>query len=554
MVERAITTCHSLRLANQEQWPATTALYRVTDQAIPTSVSRQIPRAVWIVLGRLTLVVSSVISVRVMTELLTPNEVGRMSLALSIYQWFGFLLVSPVGLFVLRHANAWTDAGVLLPNLRRMTVYFGSVSVVTALIVAFAQSTVGLGLPMSPAWLAWVVAGHLLFVVLVGTNAACLNNLSESFWFVALGNLGAWGGIAAGAVLCWTFAKSAEFWLTGILAGLIVSTALSWLLLWRTVKRFPHKPESPGTKHLTVFSRRALFAFAGPIVPITLVYWCQTDGFRFIAQHQVGSAKLGLFLVAFTLGGTPILAAERLLIDFLSPDFYRRIAEKNLETMAQAWNDYTASLIPSVIVAVAFVASAGPLLARLLLSSQFESVGQYAVYGAVFRGTFTITSAFLLWTHAVEKTSAPLPAYVAGGVVSLAGVFLGAPLSAINGIGMSLIASSLVTFTLVALTIQRKYPVRVPLRRLALAAFVSIPMVAGALILDRPSNHQSRSVIALLILPLALYCAISCALFSRLFGPARGWRWALDRLSGKRLGADPPLESEREMQTTPTIV
>lgn len=523
----------------------------------PSGGTAQRQRAIWIIGGRLSLVVSSVVGVRLLTEFLSPGEVGRMSLVLSVYQWFSFLFVSPVGLFVMRHANSWSESGLLVSNLRRMNMYFLFCAVLVAGAVAFLQSQMSFGIAIAPAWIAWLVGGHLLFIVLAGTNSACLNNLGRSFWFVALGNLAAWAGLVLAAFLVNGFGGRAEIWLTGILIGYVISSAVSFIVL-RIVSAEDVGARAAAHKislgRVTQFSWRPLLAFAGPIVPITLVYWCQTDGFRFIVQRQVGADQLGLFLIAFSLGGTPVVAAERLLVDLLSPDFYRRIASKDLPTMKAAWTSYVSSLLPSILIAVAFVSATGPLLARVLVSQRFHAIGAFAVYGAVFRGIFAATSAFLLWTHAIEKTSSPLPAYTLGALVALLGVYLLSPRSPMSGTGITLIASSACTLCFVAATIKRRYAIDLPWGRLGLAAAVSLPLILAAVVIEFLVPTASKGVVCVILIPLALYCGAASALFAGLFGENRRWRWAAAQLTRKRAFSQTPIEADAEIQSPSPLV
>lgn len=470
-------------------------------------------RSVGIIAGRIALIASSVVAVRVYTELLSPGEIGRINLVLSMYQWFSLLLVSPVGLFILRHSNAWAQTGTLHRNMRRITTYFVAIAVAVSALVALVQATVGWGIGVSTAWLTWLIAGHLFFVVLAGTNGACLNNLGRSWWFVALGNLGAWVGLAGAAVLT-QVQHRAEFWLTGIVLGQV----LAWILSLVAMRGLPHRPTASDDDQppASTFTLTQVWAFAAPIVPITLAYWCQTDGFRFVLQQRAGTAEVGLFAVAFALGGTPLLAAERLLVDLLSPAFYRETASRNLDRMKEAWEEYASRLLPCMVVSVALVGGSGMLLGRVLLSQSFAQVSVYAVYGALFRACFVGVGALLLWTHAVERTGTPLLAYVAGGAVAMLGVYAFSGRSVMHGTGLSLLASSGLTLVLLYLRLRRVYGIRLPWRRLGLAALVSGPLVAMGVLLGMVSSAAGRVVtVAILLLPLG-YAAVACALFSGL--------------------------------------
>src|SRR5260370_13563145 len=111
----------------------------MANDARPSGVKPEGFRTFGIVSGRVALMASSIIAVRVYTEFLAPLEVGRMNLVLSIYQWFSMLLVAPVGLFVLRQANAWNAEGTLPLNLRRLTAFFWLVACVSAGVVGALQ-------------------------------------------------------------------------------------------------------------------------------------------------------------------------------------------------------------------------------------------------------------------------------------------------------------------------------------------------------------------------------------------------------------------------------
>ncbi len=473
-------------------------------------------RTVGIVAGRVALMASAIIAVRIYTEFLSPLEVGRMNLILSIYQWFSVLFVSPVGLFVLRQSNTWHVEGVFRWNLRRMSAYFSLVACLAAAVVVVVQKTVGFGVGVSAPWLAWLVGGQLLFVVLAGTNASLLNNLGRSWWFVGLGNIGAWLGLAVATFLCLRYAGRAEYWLTGLLAGQVVACAASVLILGRVyTKRSGHITSA---RSATPFALGPVWAFASPIVPITLAYWCQTDGFRFVLQRQVGTSELGLFLVAFTLGGTPVLAVERLLIDLLSPAFYRQIASKDLATMKAAWEEYARRLLPAMAICVAFAASSGILLAQVLVSERYQAVGVYAVYGALFRGCFVAAGVFLMWTHAIERTASPLAPYVVGAVMALVGVAVLSPLSVMHGPGVALVVSAASTLGLLAHRMRTRYALVLPWRRLLLATIASCPLIMGGLLLGvlLPSSGRSWGTAAL-VGPVT-YCLVMAAVFAEVVG------------------------------------
>jgi len=245
-----------------------------------------------------------------------------------------------------------------------------------------------------------------------------------------------------------------------------------------------------------------------------LAYWCQTDGFRFVLQRQVGTSQLGLFLVALTLGGMPVLAAEQLLVDLLTPAYYRQVASKHLPTMKAAWEVYARRLLPTAAICVGFSAASGPLLARVLLSERYQAVAAYAVYGALSRGCFVAVGPFLLWTHAIERTRSPMVAYFVGAAVALAGVAVLGPVSAMHGPGLAVVAAGASTLGLVSYQMLRRHALTLPWRRLGLAVLAACPLIIGGPLLGSVLRSSGRGwAVVALVLPLA-YCLGMAAVFA----------------------------------------
>src|SRR5438034_11148201 len=104
---------------------------------------------------------------RVFTALLTPDEVGRRELVLSVASWFALLLISPVGNYLNRQAIEWHLEGRLLESVRRFSMFLGGVALVGAVVVSVLHFTSGIGTPMGLVWLVWRVSGSPL----VGSRA-----------------------------------------------------------------------------------------------------------------------------------------------------------------------------------------------------------------------------------------------------------------------------------------------------------------------------------------------------------------------------------------------
>ena len=81
----------------------------------------QIRDAIWIFVGRVGATLGGVVALRVATEILGPEEIGRMFLVLSTTS-LPALVLAPAGLFFTRHIVEWHRENLLLKNGERFPI------------------------------------------------------------------------------------------------------------------------------------------------------------------------------------------------------------------------------------------------------------------------------------------------------------------------------------------------------------------------------------------------------------------------------------------------
>ena len=106
----------------------------------------------FIIAGRALQVVCAVAAMRLITEVLHPDEIGRRDLVLTVTSWFALLLISPVGNYVNRQAVEWDLDGRLLASLHRFSTFVVGVAVVGAIVAMLLHFTSGIGTPIGARW------------------------------------------------------------------------------------------------------------------------------------------------------------------------------------------------------------------------------------------------------------------------------------------------------------------------------------------------------------------------------------------------------------------
>jgi hypothetical protein len=117
--------------------------------------------------GRLTQFVIMFASVKIMTTLLPPIEMGKASLLVTGIAFFAMFLVNPLGMFINRRLHAWVEMGVFRHYFHVYCSYLLVVAIIAACL-AWGGTRLGLLLlNMEGGELALLVGGSLLFNTII---------------------------------------------------------------------------------------------------------------------------------------------------------------------------------------------------------------------------------------------------------------------------------------------------------------------------------------------------------------------------------------------------
>jgi predicted small integral membrane protein len=116
-----------------------------------------------IILGRAAQFLLALATLRAATTLLSPDEMGKVSLILTTTACFAMFLVNPVGMFINRRLHAWQAKGLAYPYLKLYSVYLGVVALFAAIVLPILDKSGWVGFAMPAPWLVGLVCGSLIF-------------------------------------------------------------------------------------------------------------------------------------------------------------------------------------------------------------------------------------------------------------------------------------------------------------------------------------------------------------------------------------------------------
>ena len=391
-----------------------------------------------IILGRAAQFLLALAMMRVATTLLSPDEMGRVSLVLTTTACFAWFLINPVGLFINSRLHIWQASKVVNHYLIVYVVYLLSVALFASLGISLFYQMGFVKFGISISWLLFLVCGSLLFSTINSTVIPSLNFLGYSGSFVLLSVATVAASLASSMLLVQIAQPSTEYWLLGQLLGQIFIGAIGVKVLFTRLQplRTIEAPPMIQRRHLYI-----LFSFAWPISVAAGLGWVQGQGYRYIMEEQLGLAQLGLFVAGYGVSAGIIAGFESVLTTYFQPRLYRDASIEYPARQAQAWRDYAAGVIPSLILTVALVVVLAPELTSIFLGENFQSAQNYVVWGAAAEGARVLAGVYSLIAQVCMRTRLLILHSVIGAVLSITLCLLLIPIFGPAGAGMGLTIS-----------------------------------------------------------------------------------------------------------------
>jgi O-antigen/teichoic acid export membrane protein len=371
------------------------------------------------------------LAMRLATNYLPPEEMGRLSLITAATAFFALFLVNPVGMFINRRFHAWDALGRAKYYLKLHWWYLLVVIVIAAGSLAVLNTLGAFGFQFNLVWLLVLVCGSLFFNTINQTAVPSLNLLEfrGQFFILALATIGL--GLASAYLLVITFSSTAEYWLMGLLVGQAVLAVVGVAVLFSKLQT------SVATRRPTKAHLRIVFAFAWPVAVAVGFNWLQTQGYRFFAAESLGLAALGLFVVGYGISAGLLAAFEAVLTTYFQPRFYKSVSNNNTTAQSLAWNAYAGAILPSLVLVTFILIALAPELTRFMVGAAYQSSSQFVVWGVLAEGARVVAGVYGLSAHAKMKTRLLLLPNLLGAIISTALILILAPKLGAHGVGLA---------------------------------------------------------------------------------------------------------------------
>ncbi len=431
-----------------------------------------------IIVGRLGIAFAGIVSVKVSTMLLSPEQLGSISQLNSMVNLFNLVLVIPVAHFITRGFLDWYETDHLADNSGKYFCYVAITALAATLIAGVLQWQCQLVSNFSIPAILFLVGLNMVFMPLNSFGSTGFNLLGKRGVNVFFTNLVAWASLLFSIGLFYIY-KTNVAWSLGQAAGFIAGS-FSVFILWKRITGRRQTEALPIHEHAIVFSAGKIFAFSWPFIFTSGLWWVQTQSYRFILDKIQGLADVGYFSVAYALASMPIMLYESVIGQYLEPTFFGELKNQGKEGQVRAWNKLAALYLPGMAVTGAFIAASTPFLAKIFLGEAFRLIAVKVTVWAALIETMRAAGAmvFQLGMAKVDNRMTILPA-VAGAALAPVGVYYFGRIHPLYGTIAGLFIAGLIVLAINVIVSYRVLPISWPVKRILLGLLMAVPALAA---------------------------------------------------------------------------
>ncbi len=365
-------------------------------------------------IGKVLQVIIALVSIKILTEVLSTQEVGNYYLLLTILTLFNFTFLNPLGQYYGRYLISWEKS----KNLLNATVVLITLRIMAIIVAVFFAYAVFEYFEYIKYYTFFEFLLFIFIALLAGSYLVLLsavNTLGNRIKFIRYMVLTLAVGLVFSIIIINIIDKSAMAWLYGI--------ALSQLLFSISIfKYLVQNNNFSMIKIKSILTKEYIRKVSYFIIPITItlfLQWGQNTSYRFIIEAKYSIEVLAYIGVGLAVSGAIFGAVESLATQYYNPIYLREITNASKKERTKAWNELANYMIPLYVLLTVYIISLSPYLTNLLVAEKFYEAYIYAMFGALIEFFRVITNIVYLVSQSELKTNTTIIPYTIGFMISI---------------------------------------------------------------------------------------------------------------------------------------
>jgi O-antigen/teichoic acid export membrane protein len=367
-------------------------------------------------IGRATTAFVALLTVRVVTTFLSPEQFGELTLLITTQTLISLFLINPLIMHISIHTIPWWREGVLLGKLKSFQKYVLAASIFGGLSMIFKYQQ------QTTMESCWAIASMFFMVIASAWNVTIipiLNMLGYRKASVSWSVLSSIASLILAICLVW-WLQSPIAWFMGQALGLSLGAIGAKKSLNNYGLNVKHSQSNQA-----LLSLHTAVTYCFPLAIAAGLMWAQLSGYRFLIENYWGLIQLGFFAVGLQLAGQIFSLVESLTGQFLSPLFYKRVSMHETSTdIESAFSDLLNSLFPLYFVLTGVVIWGSQYFLNLLVAKQFQDSAIFVILGASVELCRVLGNLLSNAAHVRRKTFSLMIPYACGAGTTLLLIYL----------------------------------------------------------------------------------------------------------------------------------
>jgi O-antigen/teichoic acid export membrane protein len=394
-----------------------------------------VAEAVTVGIGQIFAAIGSIVTIKVLTEFLSPSEYGELALGLTASVLVSQVVLGPLSQACLRHFSVAREEGQIGEYIRAffwiVLRILGAGLVLTLIIIPLVNI-------FSGGWLI-LVLGSISYAFIQGLNGVLDNiqNAARRRTTVAFHVGGAvWLRLIIAVIIIAQFGATSEAAISGYLLGAIVILASELLFLRRnivTTNLITKSSDEAGS-----LWRKRIFDYAWPFATWGIFTFIQQTSDRWSLGIIMDASDVGLYTALYQMSAYPILFFSGIVTQVFEPVIYMRAGDGTQEERLRFADQFNKWLVIGSLGLTALFAGVAWVISKyifqIFVGREYQSVYYLMPLMIIAGGFFVAGQMSTLFLTTRKQTSSLITPKVVTAMVGVALNLVGAILFGIAGI------------------------------------------------------------------------------------------------------------------------
>ena len=319
-------------------------------------------RSAWIIFSSFTRIIILIAVNKIMTKQLDFQNLSSYYLVISIYNFFGSIIIGPFGEYINKiffKVNSKHSISFFLESYYKKLFLPVAASALIILIITIyyyfgITNNYFIEIPI-------LISLMLIFRGIFDQNISFINALGHYKWYSILITFNALFYFGFSYLLTDYLRPTYFIWTAGfILSNIIFSTI--------TIYFFRTKAINNKSVRKFLFNSK-LLKFVPSLLITNLLVWFLTDGFRFFSEFKFGLKQSGVLLLGFALASQIFSIMSNFILPIFSPNLLKGYSEKTKVNRYLSIKNYFIKIIPFLMLTL-FLAL---IFSKLIISALVDS-------------------------------------------------------------------------------------------------------------------------------------------------------------------------------------